>query len=491
MHSDKIVNLETLIVKISEEVKILEDGLGISPVYYKHYIDLSGRITSLSLNDTDQEPFPKITGNILEFISAFQKLESLTIDISDYVIDDLSPISKLQNLREFTIVRNAKIENLSSLEKLKKLETLSISNSRIADMSSLSWVNSLKHLILENCDITDLSFLRGLKNLRTLNLNHNLISKIGALDTLTQIEYLYLKDNQIRDPFPVYKFHNLDILDLRKNEFGQHIYYRNGEDIESPHATFEELSEMIGNYYFDQGQYDEALAYCYIDTNKKKKLELYYERICNTPNLEDYHFEYYAINCLRIIQSSGFNTNDPEVMKIKEHLSELIINSRLVNRKVINDALINGRSYYYNDAQEHRSYIVYGKGAKHQPEMMYVIAGTLLKKKDLMKCLFLYKTLVELDSPFQYPLYDKINNVLQTKFNLSEELESDQIKDQLDNILQKRIPNFDYLNYNENLESYQNDTVHSSTITASSGLSVRTWIFIIIAAIRILYWLTR
>lgn len=481
----------------SEEIKALEESFGIFPVNYRCELNINGKITELSLFDDDDRKFPVPAGNIFEVLAGFHKLESISINIGGYALTDISPLLALKQLKSITMEGIA--GSLTGLEQLKHLENLTISGSKITDFSPIAGITYLKHLTVENCGLTDIAFVSGLQRLISLNLNSNQISDISALTNLSQLKQLYLKDNHINDALPVNRFADLEIVDLRGNGFGKHIFYKNADTDEPGTAPFYTLYQLTGNHYLEKEQYEEALAYAYQTGDNLQRLKIYDQLMRQEPPLDDYHFEFYAVNSLRIIQGKVADKDALETAEIKRRLPELILESRLLDRKVLSGAVEHGRDYYYNDAQEHRSFVVNGKNGVQHPEMIYRMATKFINKQDIEKSIFLYKKLVELDSPFRYPLYHEIDGALSNKLTFSYNEKNDipdqeraMYHDMLDNILTKRVPHFDYLNYNPALESYQTN-LHTSSNGNSSSYSVglRTWIVLIIVAIRLILWIMR
>lgn len=118
---------------------------------------MAAQVDTLNLGNEWQETFPKG--------SQFTKINGI-----QYFI----------NLRSLTIAWN-KVEDISKLAKLTRLEYLHAYGNRISDITPLA----------------------GLTNLVNLNIGGNKVKKIGALAGLVNLKELYLDGNSIKDYSPV------------------------------------------------------------------------------------------------------------------------------------------------------------------------------------------------------------------------------------------------------------------------------------------------
>ena len=93
------------------------------------------------------------------------------------------------------------ISDLSGLEAAENLETLTLSDCNLTDLSLLTVVLPRVSLLdLSENQITDLSGIENLPNLKTLNLGGNHLDDLSILKTadLSKIEELYLQGNEIQ-----------------------------------------------------------------------------------------------------------------------------------------------------------------------------------------------------------------------------------------------------------------------------------------------------
>ena len=110
----------------------------------------------------------------------------LVIDGGDGRISDLSPLSKLTNLKDLDI-GNCKISDLSPLAGLTQLRDLFADSSEISDVSSLAGLTNLTRVILRDNQISDVAPLSGLVNLEYLDVSRNMINDITPLKSLENV----------------------------------------------------------------------------------------------------------------------------------------------------------------------------------------------------------------------------------------------------------------------------------------------------------------
>jgi len=116
---------------------------------------------------------------------------------------DLSVIANLTNLESLQMA-GVVVNDLSPLAKLDRLMSLTLYNGdQPLDLSPLSGLVNLVALTLRNNKITDLTPLAGMSNLRYLDLEGNQITDVSPLAGLTGLERLYLIDNPITDFSPL------------------------------------------------------------------------------------------------------------------------------------------------------------------------------------------------------------------------------------------------------------------------------------------------
>jgi Leucine-rich repeat (LRR) protein len=110
-------------------------------------------------------------------------MDSTSIDFADPNLEynlslmlDLPAPMSMEDLKNIESVQlsNRMITRVDGLEQVASLKTLYLNNNQITDLSPLASLNQLTHIYLKNNDITDLTPLVGLPNLRYLDIRNNL-----------------------------------------------------------------------------------------------------------------------------------------------------------------------------------------------------------------------------------------------------------------------------------------------------------------------------
>ena len=148
--------------------------------------------------------------------------------LRDHAVADYSPLGQLEGLESLTIMHNTKPKknspqsyDVSFVNKLTKLRSLDLSDTRGLDVARLDWskFSSLRELYLDGIGLRDISFLSQLPSLERLSLRHNKISNIATLAALKNLRELYLSGNLIKDKSPLDKLPLLEVIDLPDNGF--------------------------------------------------------------------------------------------------------------------------------------------------------------------------------------------------------------------------------------------------------------------------------
>jgi len=134
----------------------------------------------------------------------------------DIRIHDLTGMEALLNLRTLTLSFHA-ASDLSPLRGLGKLVTLNIGGNGVSDITALENLTALEELRIFGNGITDISPLAGLTHLRTLQLDDNAVSDLTPLAGLTELSSLSLGNNRVSDLRPLSAMQNLQTLYLSGN----------------------------------------------------------------------------------------------------------------------------------------------------------------------------------------------------------------------------------------------------------------------------------
>ncbi len=166
-------------------------------------------------------------------------LTELTIFFDKSSVIDLSPISRLPNLKKL-ILKYGLINDISPLAKLTNLRELWINEIQIRDISPISNLTSLEHLDLSHNQISDISPIANITTLENLKLSYNQISDISPLSNLPNLTFFVIQANQISDIYPLVENDGLDehtslyLQDnpLNEQSVNEHIPQLKGRGIE-------------------------------------------------------------------------------------------------------------------------------------------------------------------------------------------------------------------------------------------------------------------
>ena len=134
----------------------------------------------------------------------------------DKFVTKLPSVAGLKGLK-FLHITDCAISDISGLEELTQLETLSLQHNSISDLSPLTTLKNLTHLHLNSNVISDISHLIGLTRLEELRLDNNLISDVSPLAGLTNLKRLNLRNNAISDFSPLEELPYTISIDTRDN----------------------------------------------------------------------------------------------------------------------------------------------------------------------------------------------------------------------------------------------------------------------------------
>ena len=130
---------------------------------------------------------------------------------------ELSDLRHLLYLETLSLT-NREIGDLSFLEGMTRLKRLDLSGSTIsADLSILKTLPALEELNLRGCSISSLAFLEGAPSLKKLDLGSNAVGNISVLATIPTLQTLDLSDNAVADLSPLSGLTELTSLNLAEN----------------------------------------------------------------------------------------------------------------------------------------------------------------------------------------------------------------------------------------------------------------------------------
>ncbi|KAI8894951.1 hypothetical protein BC833DRAFT_188652 [Globomyces pollinis-pini] len=157
-------------------------------------------------------------------------------------IDDVSPLLYLIKLEKLYLCSN-RIDDVSQLPSLINLSVLNLYSNNIADISPLKSLVNLKELSLGSNAISDISPVESLINLQKLYIGSNQIVDITALAPLTKLQELSLEENEIDDIYPLASLINLRELFLYQNEIIDVEPLRNLFQLNCRYFSFDIISQ--------------------------------------------------------------------------------------------------------------------------------------------------------------------------------------------------------------------------------------------------------
>lgn len=142
------------------------------------------------------------------------------VEMSGAHVVHVSPLAKLSALRYLSLA-DTRVEDLTSLGNLTKLESLYLFGSPVADVAPLSKLTELRMLDLASTRVTNLAPLVTLNQLNKLFLHGTPVTDIAPLAKLTSLQELCLYATPVADVAPLATLTGLRVLDLRLTQVGE------------------------------------------------------------------------------------------------------------------------------------------------------------------------------------------------------------------------------------------------------------------------------
>lgn len=121
--------------------------------------------------------------------------------------------SDMEKITSITIHGNKKSVDISELNMFQNLKTLSILDAKIENISVLWELKKIEKLILRNDKISDLKGIENCQSIQFLDLRGNLIQSSEELKQLSNLHTIYVSDSFDRTclDFLVGRFRNADV----------------------------------------------------------------------------------------------------------------------------------------------------------------------------------------------------------------------------------------------------------------------------------------
>lgn len=169
-----------------------------------------------------EDQYSEITYGDLQQLTSFQYFHNKLVS--------LQGLQYANNLKHLTLI-DCGIKSISVLANLD-LESLTLTDNFIKDISYLQHMETLVDLQLNRNFINDLTPLAGLYNLLSLNIDDNKINDIRSLSELTNMKILNMCYNSVKNFKPLSKLKNLIVLDVGFNNFDNFNFLVNKSNLE-------------------------------------------------------------------------------------------------------------------------------------------------------------------------------------------------------------------------------------------------------------------
>lgn len=177
--------------------------------------------------DTEKLSLINVNNTDIKTIAYLSNLKELDITGSD--ITDIEPLKKLKKLESFSVHSN-NLSNISVVENMPYLEYLSIGGENyngigthgvLEDISSIQNLKLLTTLTIYDCNVKDISCIENLKMLEYISIFKTKVDDISALTDLRFIKELKLHANNIKDITPLNNIPNLTRLVISNNNLSE------------------------------------------------------------------------------------------------------------------------------------------------------------------------------------------------------------------------------------------------------------------------------
>jgi len=154
----------------------------------------------------------------LENIAALKDMKHLErLSISGTKVVDLSPLTSVRFLRELNISRT-NVSDLSPISELRNISHLDLQGTEVVDLKPLAQLGDLRILDLSDTNVADLSPLSNLLALKLLYLDGTKVSDVKPLIGLVDLDTLWLQGTQVADVAPLSSLTKLTDLDLSETQ---------------------------------------------------------------------------------------------------------------------------------------------------------------------------------------------------------------------------------------------------------------------------------
>lgn len=386
-------------------------------------VDVLKSLSQLTVLDISNNNVCKLFS--FEGISNFRHL-----DCANNQIEDFSCLSGLDSITTLNISYNP-VKDYNSVKLLKGINTLFSNGVSAAAMSETPFQSNISVLHMEACGLKAIQFLQDLTNLHTINLNNNSISDLSIFSDFSHLRTILLLNNDVQKPFPIFYHNGMQELNLRENTFGNKHYGRTsllGYDAADKLLSFLELQKITAKYYFDKGQYEEALAYYYYGQATIETFEIYVRKFCAVSTEDNYRLGFYFYKLFHVYRATlHLSDYDNQREQLMNELHSKLQTLKQLERNLFMHFLEpNAGRFPYDIVNSYLNYTKRNNNAVDlDGEIYYSLVKTPVDRKHLMNALYYYKLLKKQQSAFCQKLEKDIKKCLQEKFAYTEREEHD------------------------------------------------------------------
>lgn len=109
-------------------------------------------------------------------------------------------------------LNNSQLTDISPLAALSALQTLRLTNGPLSDLTGIEKLTNLQTLILQNTAIDDLYLLTGLTQLTVLDVSGTKVKSLKPLQKLTQLRKLIINNTKVKSLKPIMDFQHIKLL---------------------------------------------------------------------------------------------------------------------------------------------------------------------------------------------------------------------------------------------------------------------------------------
>jgi hypothetical protein len=146
----------------------------------------------------------------LEGLKPFTKLIKISV-AGNKALTSTKGIGHAVNLEEFQANKSA-INDLTGMDKLKKLKVIGLMQNNVSDVSVFSEITSLEDITFSYNNISDISAFSKSINITKASFSNNNITDVAPFSTMKQLEWFTAYSNNISDITSLYEVSTLSVF---------------------------------------------------------------------------------------------------------------------------------------------------------------------------------------------------------------------------------------------------------------------------------------